>query len=101
MYLLTGTDAESGDPVLYIGEAENVVQRLKRHANIEEKNYWVHTTAFVSKDDNLTKAHIRYIEGKLIDAAYACKRAIVMNNAASGSSLPEADRAEMDVYIEH
>ncbi|WP_263080047.1 GIY-YIG nuclease family protein [Endozoicomonas sp. Mp262] len=86
--------------MLYIGEAENVSKRLKQHAKTEEKDYWIHTSAFVSKDDNLTKAHIRYIEGKLIHAAYASKRAAVMNSASSGSSLPEADRAEMDIYIE-
>ncbi len=100
VYLLTGTDSETGEPVLYIGEAENVSKRLKQHAKTEEKDYWIHTSAFVSKDDNLTKAHIRYIEGKLIHAAYASKRAAVMNSASSGSSLPEADRAEMDIYIE-
>ena len=100
VYLLTGTDSETGEPVLYIGEAENVSKRLKQHAKTEEKDYWIHTSAFVSKDDNLTKAHIRYIEGKLIQTAYTSKRAAVMNSASSGSSLPEADRAEMDIYIE-
>ena len=100
VYLLTGSDSETSEPVLYIGEAENVSKRLKQHAKNEEKDYWIHTSAFVSKDDNLTKAHIRYIEGKLIQTAYASKRAVVMNSTSSGSSLPEADRAEMDIYIE-
>ena len=100
VYFLSGTDAESGEPVLYIGEAEKVSKRLKQHAKTDDKDYWVHTAAFVSKDDNLTKAHIRYIEGKLIQQAYSSKRVIVMNSASSGSSLPEADRAEMDVFID-
>ncbi|MDB2384662.1 DUF4357 domain-containing protein [Endozoicomonas sp.] len=69
-------------------------------AKDNEKDYWIHTSAFVSKDDNLTKTHIRYLEGKLIQAAYNSKRIIVMNSASSGASLPEADRAEMDVYME-
>lgn len=100
VYLLTGTDSESGDPVLYVGEAENVSKRLKQHAKTEEKDYWVHTSAFVSKDDNLTKSHIKYIEGKLIQLAHSSKRMIVMNSVSSGSSLPEADRAEMDIFIQ-
>ncbi|MET4694992.1 GIY-YIG nuclease family protein [Endozoicomonas lisbonensis] len=100
VYFLSGVDADSGEPILYIGEAENVAKRLKQHAKTEQKDYWVHTSAFVSKDDNLTKAHIKYIEGKLIQQAHASKRVIVMNSASSGSSLPEADRAEMDVFIE-
>ncbi|WP_422134431.1 GIY-YIG nuclease family protein [Endozoicomonas sp. ALD040] len=100
VYLLSGIDADSNEPVIYIGEAEDVSSRLKQHAKNENKDYWVHTSAFVSKDDNLTKAHIRYIEGKLIQQAHNSKRVVVMNSASSGSSLPEADRAEMDVYIE-
>lgn len=100
IYLLTGTDPEYGEPVLYIGEAENVSKRLKQHAKNEEKDYWVHTSAFVSKDENLTKAHTRYIEGKLIQAAIASKRVVLMNSVSSGSSLPEADCAEMDVFID-
>ncbi|OED50894.1 hypothetical protein ACH42_00560 [Endozoicomonas sp. (ex Bugula neritina AB1)] len=100
VYMLSGIDADSGEPVIYIGEAENVSKRLKQHAKNEDKDYWVHTSAFVSKDDNLTKAHIKYIEGKLILQAHSSKRVVVMNSASSGSSLPEADRAEMDVFIE-
>jgi len=100
VYLLTGTDPESGDPVVYIGEAESVSKRLKQHAKSEEKDYWVHTSAFVSKDENLTKSHIKYIEGKLIQLAHGSKRMIVMNSVSSGSSLPEADRAEMDIFIQ-
>lgn len=100
VYLLTGTDAESGDPILYIGEAENVSKRLKQHAKAEDKDYWVHASAFVSKDENLTKSHIKYVEGKLIQLAYSSKRMIVMNSVSSGSSLPEADRAEMDIFIQ-
>lgn len=100
VYLLTGSDPESSDPVIYIGEAENVSKRLKQHAKTEEKDYWIHTSAFVSKDENLTKSHIKYIEGKLIQLAHGSKRMIVMISVSSGSSLPEADRAEMDIFIQ-
>ncbi|WP_257275280.1 MULTISPECIES: GIY-YIG nuclease family protein [unclassified Endozoicomonas] len=100
VYLLSGIDADSNEPEIYIGEAEDVSSRLKQHAKNENKDYWVHTSAFVSKDDNLTKAHIRYIEGKLIQQAYNSKRVVVMNSASSGSPLPEADRAEMDVFFD-
>ncbi len=100
IYFLTGIEADTDEPVLYIGESENVAKRLKQHSKNEAKDYWTHASAFVSKDDNLTKAHIRYIEDRMIDLARASKRVKVMNGATSGSSLPEADRAEMDIYIE-
>ncbi len=100
VYMLSGIDAETGEPVIYIGEAEVVANRLRQHGRSDEKDYWTHTYVFVSKDENLTKSHIRYIEGKMIQKAHRSKRVTVMNNAASGSSLPEADRADMDVYME-
>lgn len=96
-YLLTGVDPESGDRAIYIGEAENVANRLKGHA---AKDFWNSATVFVSKDENLTKAHIRYLEGVLIEKANNNGSAVVMNSASSGAKLPESDAAEMDVFLE-
>ena len=96
-YLLTGVEPESGDRAIYIGEAENVANRLKNHAS---KDFWNAATVFVSKDENLTKAHIRYLEGILIEKANNNGSAVVMNSASSGAKLPESDAAEMDVFLE-
>ena len=96
-YFLTGVDPESGDRAIYIGEAENVASRLRGHA---VKDFWNSVVVFVSKDENLTKAHIRYLEGILIERANEYGTAIVMNLASSGARLPESDAAEMDVYLE-
>jgi hypothetical protein len=96
-YLLTGVDPESGDRALYIGEAENVANRLKNHAS---KDFWNSATVFVSKDENLTKAHIRYLEGILIDKALNNGSSVLMNAVSSGAKLPESDAAEMNVFLE-
>jgi predicted type IV restriction endonuclease len=97
VYCLTGTDPNSGDPALYIGEAESVGKRLKGHS---DKDYWVQVVAFISKDENLTKAHIKYLEGKLIDRAIEVGKAKLQNSTSSGAKLPEPDTAEMDIYLE-
>ena len=97
-YLLTGVSPDSGDNAIYIGEAENVSNRLKGHAS---KDFWNAVTVFVSKDDNLTKAHIRYLEGKLIEMATEVGSSIVINSASSGARLPESDAAEMDIFLEN
>ena len=97
VYLLTGVDPESGDNAIYIGEAENVASRLKGHAS---KDFWNSVTVFMSKDENLTKAHIRYLEGILIHMAHDNDSSVVMNAASSGAKLPESDAAEMDVFLE-
>ncbi|MSQ94820.1 MAG: GIY-YIG nuclease family protein [Gemmataceae bacterium] len=54
VYVLTGTDPETGKPMAYIGEAEVLADRLKTHKGIE---FWISVVVFVSKDENLTKAH--------------------------------------------
>lgn len=97
VYFLTGNDPESGKPALYIGEAENIRDRIKAHL---EKDFWNQIVFFISKDENLTKAHIRYLEGKLIEKARQVNRALVMNGQGSGSKLPESDREDMKVFLE-
>lgn len=96
VYFLSGTDPETGLPSAYIGEAEIISDRLKQH---KAKEFWVHAIVFVSKDENLTKAHIRYLEGKLIQMAQATGRSAVTNSQASGSKLPESDREDMEVFL--
>ena len=95
-YILSGVDPESGDRAIYVGEAENVTSRLKGHSG---KDFWNSVTVFVSKDENLTKAHIRYLEGKLLELAEG-GTSVVMNSAGSGARLPESDAAEMDVFLQ-
>ena len=97
VYFLTGVDPESGKPAIYVGEAEKIRDRIKVHL---EKDFWNQAVFFVSKDENLTKAHIRYLEGKLIDQARTAGRAIVTNGQSSGARLPESDREDMEVFLE-
>ena len=96
VYFLTGRDNETGKPTIYVGEAENIRKRIKRHLG---KDFWNHVVYFTSKDENLTKAHIRFIEGKLIELANQVGRALVINGVASGAKLPESDREDMEVYL--
>jgi hypothetical protein len=97
VYFLTGIDPKSNKQAIYIGEAECVKDRIKNHL---DKDFWNHITFFISKDENLTKAHIRYIEGRLIEVAKLAGRAVVMNNQGSGSKLPESDREDMEVFLQ-
>ena len=97
VYLLTGTDPESGRAAVYIGEAEGIRDRIKVHL---DRDFWSQVTFFVSKDENLTKAHIRYLEGKLIEIARSAGRALVKNGQGSGAKIPESDRWEMEVFLE-
>ncbi len=97
VYLLLGTDLDTGNPAVYVGEAEVVRERLKQH---KEKEFWVSAVFFVSKDENLTKAHVRYLEGRLIEEANKAGRYTIQNNQSGGSKLPESDREEMEVFLD-
>lgn len=67
VYLLL--EARLGDtkPEAYIGESENVVQRLTSHDRLKE--FWNEVVIFTSKDENLTKAHVKFLESSLLRLA--------------------------------
>jgi len=96
VYFLAGINPETGRDRVYIGEAEVIKNRIKNHL---DRDFWKTLVFFVSKDENLTKAHIKYLEGKLINTARAVGRFELENAQSSGSHLPESDAADMDVFL--
>jgi hypothetical protein len=97
VYFLFG-EAESGRPALYLGEAENVLARLQNH--LRTKDFWSRVVFFTSKDENLTKAHVKYLEARLITIATSTKRVELMNgNAPQAPSLPRSERDAMEEFL--
>lgn len=97
VYFLTGIDPDTNKSTIYIGEAECIRDRIKNHLS---KDFWNNVAFFISKDENLTKAHIRYLEGRLIEAAKSADRSVIINSQGSGAKLPESDREDMEVFLE-
>lgn len=99
VYLLLGKDEEGQDQV-YIGEAETILKRLTQH--LTQKDFWNEAIVFVSKDENLNKAHIKYLENRLYEIAKASNRYRIENTVTpTQSSISEADRAEMEEFLEN
>ncbi len=96
VYVLTGSDPSTNAAHAYIGEAEIIRDRLKQHKG---KEFWVSAIVFVSKDENLTKAHVRYLESRLLSEATQVGRFTLEQNEARGSRLPESDREDMEVFL--
>ncbi|HEY1949537.1 MAG TPA: GIY-YIG nuclease family protein [Bryobacteraceae bacterium] len=96
VYILIGRDPHTDQARAYIGEAEIIRERLKQH---KTKEFWVSAIVFVSKDENLTKAHVRYLESRLLDEARKVARFALEQNQAGGSRLPESDREDMEVFL--
>jgi Domain of unknown function (DUF4357) len=101
VYLLVGPDPESPSrDLVYIGEGDNVLTRLLKHNNDERMDFWSRTVLIISKDDNLTKAHIRHLESELLSLARQANRARLVNGTEpEPPPLPESDRADMHFFL--
>lgn len=101
VYILVGpSEASASGLAVYVGEGDEVWARLVTHDGTKE--FWTWVAVFVSKDDNLTKAHVRWLEAALVKEIRAAKRAEVTNaNEPGGGGLPEADTADMETFLEN
>lgn len=100
VYFLFGQDKDTGDTKAYIGEAENVYSRLQDH--IAKKEFWNEVIFFVSKDENLTKGHVRYLESRLVEIANSTGRYKIENGTQPQlSPLPRPDVAAMEEYLNY
>ena len=98
VYVLLGPPEESGLPRVYVGEGDPIRQRLDSHAN--KKDFWTVCIAFTSKDENLNKAHVQYIESKLVEMATKAKRCVLDNgNVPALPSMSESDAADAEGFL--
>lgn len=99
VYVLVGETTDSPLPVVYVGEADSVRARLERHGR--EEDFWTHVVVFTSKDQNLNKAHVKYLEARLVSLATTSKRCLLGNtNIPRPPSLSESDTAEVDGFLD-
>lgn len=103
VYFLICQENDGTDSV-YIGEAENVLDRLTQHLRDyqsgKEKYYWNTAVAFVGRD--LNKALIRYLENRFVEIAKECGRyAILTKNTYKNTVLKEAQIASMEEFIDN
>ncbi len=96
VYILSGTDPQTGRALVYVGETEDLGERLKAHRS---KDFWVSIIVFVGTSNLLTKAHIKFLEGRILEEAKAIDRADLENSVSSGAKLPEADRDSMEDFL--
>lgn len=108
VYLLIGADEDAQDRQLaYIGESEGVGARLLYHnsneAGRDAKGFWTDTVVLISKDENLTKSHARYVEACLIRGVGSNPRWTLPNSRTpsdDAGKLPLPDRAAMDEFVD-
>ncbi|USQ79202.1 GIY-YIG nuclease family protein [Ornithinimicrobium faecis] len=106
IYILIGETGEPDayfDSAIYVGEGDDISTRLKAHARpagAGGKDFWDRVIIVTSKDANLTKAHARFLESRLIHAARSAGRSTVTNgNSPPPIQLPEADVSDMEYFL--
>lgn len=95
---------DDGTDATYIGEAENVQERLCQHLRDyqsgKEKYYWNTAVIFVGRD--LNKALIRYLENRFVEIAKDCGRfAVLTKNTYKNTVMKESQIASMEEFIDN
>ena len=100
VYFLLGKDEDNIETV-YIGETENMFNRLKQH--LTDSEYWSDCIAVISKDNLLlNRAHVKYLENQFFSLAKESGRASVINkNTPMCSSVSECDEAMLQEFISY
>ena len=103
IYILTSSSEEDGDgrTKIYIGETDNFANRIASHAR--SKDWWDNFIVFTSRDQNLTKAHVRYLEKELYTLAAESKGTLNLDNTTEppGTRLPEPDVSAMREFLDN
>lgn len=103
VYFLFCKEDDESDSV-YIGEAENVKERLLQHMRDyqaeKEKYYWNTAVIFTGRD--LNKALIRYLENRFVEVARNCNRYHVLTkNTYRNTVLKESQIAVMEEFADN
>jgi sugar/nucleoside kinase (ribokinase family) len=98
VYLLIGE--KDGQPLAYVGESDNVRDRIKQHDS--KKDWWETAVLITTSANNLNKAHVRYLEARLVAKAKEVGKVALDNGTAPvATGLTEAARANMEVFLDY
>ena len=95
---------DDGSDSVYIGEAENIKERLVQHLrdyqSEKETYYWSTAVVFIGRD--LNKALIRYLENRFVEIARASKRYLVLTkNTYRNTVMKESQIAVMEEFVDN
>lgn len=97
VYILLGDKDE--EPLAYIGEGESIAKRIKQHDS--KKDWWTKAVLVTSTANNLNKAHVRYMEARLIQEGIKANNTKLENGTSPPlPSLNESSMANMEDFIE-
>lgn len=100
VYILLGDDGTSNLIRAYIGEADDVAARIKSHDT--NKDWWTTAILITSTGNSLNKAHVKYLESRLVEQALTAGTLKLDNqNTPPKPSLSESSIANMEQFLEY
>jgi Domain of unknown function (DUF4357) len=98
VYLLIGE--RDGEPLAYIGEAEDIGYQIRSHDS--NKDWWNIAILITYAANTLNKAHVRYLESRLIEQAKAVGKVSLENGTTPARpGLSEAAQANMETFLDY
>ncbi len=99
VYILIG-EAQGSGSTIYVGEGEDMKARIRSHD--AGKDWWSQAILITTSSNNLNKAHVKYLESRLVETAASIGKVKLDNgNTPLRPSLTEAAQANMEAFLEH
>ena len=107
VYFLFGTDDQSGESVVYIGQAgarkngEGILNRLTEHKRNPDKDYWTEAVVFTTSNNSFGPTEISYLENRFCGMALSAKRYNVKNgNDPTHGNITEEKESEREEFVD-
>ncbi len=108
VYFLFGISDETGNNVVYIGQAgarksgEGILTRLQEHKRNSEKDYWTEAVVFTTSNNSFGQTEISYLENRFCVLAKEANRYDVENsNEPSQGNITEEKKSELEEFIDY
>lgn len=108
VYFLFGVSDETGEPVVYIGQAgerkngEGILHRLQEHKKNPDKDYWTEAVVFTTAGNTFGPTEISYLENRFCSIAIEAKRYVVKNaNDPTQGHVTEEKESELEEFIDY
>ncbi len=107
VYFLFGTSDETGNSVVYIGQAgsrkkgEGILSRLQEHKRNQDKDYWTEAVIFITSNNSFGATEISYLENRFCNMAIDAERYMVKNsNYPTPGHITEEKKSELEEFID-
>ena len=108
VYFLFGTSDQTGESVVYIGQAgvrkngEGILYRLQEHKRNPDKDYWTEAVVFTTSNNSFGPTEISYLENRFTNLALAAKRYAIKNgNEPTLGSITEEKESELEEFLDY